>query len=133
METLSLTSYAPRVRPRRLRRTPGLRSALGETSLRVEQLVHPLFVHEGSDGNRPIASMPGHVQWSIDGLSREVDDIATLGVTSILLFGIPTEKDPQGSGAWSAAGPVPRAIEAIKRRNDSLTSGRDGGRTLPGR
>ena len=121
METLSLMSSAPRVRPRRLRRTPALRSALGETSLRVEQLVHPLFVHEGSDGNRPIASMPGHVQWSIDGLSREVDDIATLGVSSILLFGIPTEKDPQGTGAWSAAGPVPRAIESIKRRDDSLT------------
>ena len=122
METLSLSSIvAPRARPRRLRRTAALRDALGETTLRASQLVHPLFVRDGSGAERPIASMPGHAQRTVDRLDPEIDDLGELGVPSVLLFGIPDEKDAEGSGAFDPAGPVPRAISAIKRRSESVT------------
>ena len=111
----------PRVRPRRLRRSAALRDALGETTLRAGQLVHPLFVRDGSDAERPIASMPGHAQRTVDRLDGEVDDLADVGVRSVLLFGIPDEKDDNGSGAWDSAGPVPRAITEIKRRDSAVT------------
>jgi len=111
----------PRVRPRRLRRSAALRDALGETTLRAAQLVHPLFVRDGSDTERPIASMPGHAQRTVDRLDGEVDDLADVGVRSVLLFGIPDEKDDNGSGAWDSAGPVPRAITEIKRRDSAVT------------
>jgi porphobilinogen synthase len=65
--------------------------------------------------------MPGHAQRTVDRLGGELDALAGVGVRSVLLFGIPETKDAEGSGAWSPTGPVPRAIAAIKRRNDSLT------------
>jgi len=121
METLwTPAAVKPRVRPRRLRRTAQLREALGETTLRAAQLVHPLFVREGSGGDWPIASMPGHAQLTVDRLDAELGEIDALGIRSVLLFGIPDAKDPSGSGAWNPSGPVPRAIAAIKRRSPSL-------------
>lgn len=102
-------------RPRRLRRTPALRRLVAEHSLDSRQLVHPLFVREGSSLHRPIASLPGHAQLSVDLLPREIDDAIALGVRTFLLFGIPGEKDASGSGAWDEDGPVPRAIAAIKQ------------------
>jgi porphobilinogen synthase len=111
----------PRARPRRLRRTPALRDALGETTLRAAQLVHPLFVRDGFGVERPIASMPGHAQQTVDRLDTEIGDLHALGVRSVLLFGVPDEKDATGSGAWDPAGPVPRAIAEIKRRDASVT------------
>jgi len=104
-------------RPRRLRRTEALRSMLAESRLSVRQLVHPLFVRDGSNVERPIKSMPGHAQHSVDRLAPDVDDALALGIPAVLLFGIPNEKDENGSGAWSASGPVPRAIAAIKRQH----------------
>jgi len=122
MEALTgAASQTPRVRPRRLRRTAALRDALGETTLRAAQLVHPLFVRDGFDTERPIASMPGHAQRTVDRLDAEVGDLAELGVRSVLLFGIPDDKDENGSGAWDPAGPVPRAISEIKRRDSAVT------------
>ena len=122
METLTAaTAQTPRVRPRRLRRTAALRDALGETTLRAAQLVHPLFVRDGFATERPIASMPGHSQRTVDRLDSEVATLAELGVRSVLLFGIPDEKDEHGSGAWDPAGPVPRAITGIKRRDSTVT------------
>ena len=112
---------APRARPRRLRRTPALRDALGETTLRAAQLVHPLFVRDGAGVERPIDSMPGHAQRTVDRLGSEVGDLGVLGVRSVLLFGIPDEKDETGSGAWDPSGPVPRAVAEIKRRDASVT------------
>lgn len=104
-------------RPRRLRRTEALRSMLAESRLSVRQLVHPLFVRDGRNVERPISSMPGHAQRSVDRLVPDVDDALALGIPAVLLFGVPNEKDENGSGAWSANGPVPRAIDAIKRRH----------------
>jgi porphobilinogen synthase len=122
MEILSTpTVETSRQRPRRLRRTAAMREALGETTLRAAQLVHPLFVREGAATERPIASMPGHAQRTVDRLEKEVDTAGELGIRSVLLFGIPETKDERGTGAWDASGPVPRAIAEIKRRDDSLT------------
>jgi len=122
MEALTVTTaQTPRVRPRRLRRSAALRDALGETTLRAAQLVHPLFVRDGFAAERPIASMPGHAQRTVDRLDSEVAGLAELGVRSVLLFGIPDEKDEHGSGAWDPAGPVPRAITEIKRRDSTVT------------
>jgi porphobilinogen synthase len=122
MEALTVTTaQTPRARPRRLRRTAALRDALGETTLRAAQLVHPLFVRDGFAAERPIASMPGHAQRTVDRLDSEVAGLAELGVRSVLLFGIPDEKDEHGSGAWDPAGSVPRAITEIKRRDSTVT------------
>jgi porphobilinogen synthase len=122
MDSLLTLATAPlRARPRRLRRTAALREALGETILQPAQLVHPLFIREGRDTERPIVSMPGHAQLTVDRLASEIDEIADAGIRSVLLFGIPADKDAAGSGAWDSAGPVPRAIAEIKRRHPSLT------------
>ena len=122
IETVSTPAVAPlRSRPRRLRRTAALREALGETMLQPTQLIHPLFVREGFGSEWPIASMPGHAQYTVDRIARELDETADAGIRSVLLFGIPDAKDEDGTGAWDAAGPVPSAIAEIKRRNPSLT------------
>ena len=90
---------------------------VAESRLDARQLVHPLFVRDGANVERPIASIPGHAQRSVDRLAPDVDDALALGVPAVLLFGIPGEKDETGSGAWAASGPVPRAIAAIKRQH----------------
>ena len=121
METLwSPGIETPRARPRRLRRTAALRDALGETTIRPAQLSHPFFVRDGVGIETPITSMPGHAQRTVDRLDPEVDDLEGLGVRSVLLFGVPDDKDATGSGAWDPAGPVPRAIAAIKKRDSSI-------------
>ena len=102
------------LRPRRLRRTPALRRLVRETRLGVDALVAPLFVVEGTGIERPIGSMPGQFQLSVDRLARVVEDLAGAGISSVLLFGVPTDKDENGSRAWDPAGPVPRAVSAIK-------------------
>ncbi len=103
-------------RPRRLRRTPALRRMVRETTLAAADLIAPLFVAAGHDILRPISSMPGHAQRSVDHLAGEIEELQKAGVSSVLLFGIPAEKDTAGSGAWDANGPVPQAIRAIKRQ-----------------
>jgi porphobilinogen synthase len=89
---------------------------LVETSLRPEHLVLPLFVRDGDDVVRPIASLPGHAQWTVDRLEAEIDEAAAAGVPAVLLFGIPDGKDDRGSGADDPEGPVPRAARMIKAR-----------------
>lgn len=102
-------------RPRRTRRTAALRAFVRETTLQVADLIHPLFIVEGSGVEKPIETMPGHSQLSVDKLARELSELSSLGVRAVLLFGIPKAKDEIGSGAWDANGPVPRAIAEIKR------------------
>ncbi|HEX8221847.1 MAG TPA: porphobilinogen synthase [Chloroflexia bacterium] len=104
-------------RPRRLRRTATLRGMVRETVLLPQDFIYPLFVTEGEGVVRPISSMPGQAQLSVDMLAPEVEEIASLGIPAVLLFGIPALKDPTGSGAWHPEGPVQRAIAAIKRRS----------------
>ena len=101
-------------RGRRLRRTPAIRALTAETRFSVDQLVAPLFVCEGVNVRDPIASMPGHARWSPDLAAAEASALAALGIRAVLLFGIPSRKDAQGTGAWSPDGPVPAAIRLIK-------------------
>ncbi|MGQ9925980.1 MAG: porphobilinogen synthase [Chloroflexaceae bacterium] len=105
----------PTVRPRRLRRTAALRRMVRETAPRVDQLIAPLFIRHGSGIVRPIASMPGHAQLSVDMAVREAEALAELGILAVLLFGIPAHKDPLGSENFDPDGIVPRAAAAIKR------------------
>ena len=105
----------PVSRPRRLRRTPAVRDLVAETHLAVGDLVAPLFVREGIDEPQPIVSLPGVVQHTRDSLRAEVGALAELGVRSVILFGIPAEKDPIGSGAFDPDGIVQLALGDLVR------------------
>jgi porphobilinogen synthase len=106
---------AAAVRLRRLRQPEALRNLLRESVLEPRHLVHPMFVAESAAEPRPISSMPGHAQLPLSSVARDAGDVASLGIPAVLLFGIPSHKDPEGSGAWSEHGPVPRAIATIAR------------------
>ena len=110
----------PAQRGRRLRRTAGLRSLARETRIAADQLVAPLFVHEGERSRQPIPSLPGHARLTPDLAAEEAASLAALGVGSVLLFGIPAHKDAEGSAGWAEDGLVPRSIRAIKRRVPDL-------------
>jgi porphobilinogen synthase len=99
---------------RRLRRTPALRRMVAETRLSVDDLVAPLFVREGVDEPRPIASLPGVVQHTRESLRKEVAALADLGVPGVILFGVPAAKDPTGSGAWDPDGIVQVALRDLR-------------------
>jgi porphobilinogen synthase len=85
-----------------------------ETRLSVEQVVMPLFVRPGSGERRPVASMPGIFQLSVDQIVTDARELASLGVDKIILFGIPESKDAEGSGGWADDGIVQRAVRALK-------------------
>jgi porphobilinogen synthase len=103
----------PRTRLRRLRRTPALRGLVRETRVDPADLVLPLFVTHRA-GREPIASMPGVLRHSIDRAVEEAREAAELGLPAVLLFGIPADKDAEGSGAWDDEGVVQLATRAIK-------------------
>jgi porphobilinogen synthase len=107
-------------RPRRLRRTPGMRRMVRETLLSVNNFIAPLFVTAGRGVAHPIAAMPGHAQRSVDRAVVEVARLVELGVPAVLLFGIPEDKDEIGSSGWDENGPVPQAIRALKREFPAL-------------
>jgi porphobilinogen synthase len=105
----------PAYRPRRLRRTEALRRLVRETSLRASQLVLPLFVRSGSKVRKPIESMPGVFQTSIDEMLIDARIAAHAGIGGVILFGIPDRKDATGSEAWNDEAPVQQAVRALKR------------------
>jgi porphobilinogen synthase len=113
-------SSFPTTRSRRLRRTPGLRSLFRETRLHPGQLVLPLFVRSGRGVRRPVPSMPGVTQTSVDELLRDAEGAARAGLGGLMLFGIPDAKDATGTGAWDDDGPVQQAVRAIKREFPGL-------------
>ncbi|MGO3146293.1 MAG: porphobilinogen synthase [Leucobacter sp.] len=94
----------PTIRPRRLRTTGALRSLAAETRLHPGDLVLPMFVREGLPEPRPIASMPGVMQHTLESLSRAVAEAAARGIGGVMLFGIPAKRDAQGSQADDPAG-----------------------------
>lgn len=102
------------LRPRRLRYKPALRSLVRQHRLHKSDFLLPLFVCEGEGIKREISSMPGAYQMSIDVLVQECEQVAKLGILGVVLFGIPNEKDPQGSHALQPSSIVCRAIAAIK-------------------
>ncbi|WP_309890689.1 porphobilinogen synthase [Archangium sp.] len=101
-------------RPRRLRRTAALREMVRETTLAPSDFIYPLFVVEGRDVRRPIASMPGISNLSLEHAVAEAKQARSLGVPAVLLFGIPNHKDAHGSQAYAREGIVQRAIREIK-------------------
>ena len=107
------------IRPRRLRQTEALRSMVRETELNARDFMYPLFVRHG-EGRTPITSMPGIAQLSVDEAVREAETAAKLGVPSVILFGIPAEKDPIGLENFSEDGIVQQAIRAIKKEIPEL-------------
>lgn len=122
MKELSQEELLPNnpLRMRRLRANRHLRSMVRETHLRLEQLIYPLFVVEGSRVKTPISSMPGIHQQSIDNILKEVSEAAQEGIKAILLFGIPDRKDAEGSGAWRSDGIIQKAIREIKKHFPEL-------------
>jgi porphobilinogen synthase len=110
----------PATRLRRLRRTGALRGLVRETRLDAGDLILPLFVTHGSDRREPIASMPGVERLSIEHVVEEAAQAAALGIPAVMLFGIPAEKDEEGSGAWDDEGVVQLATRAIKERLPEL-------------
>jgi len=104
----------PKTRMRRLRRTPALRGLVRETHLTPSQLVLPLFVRPGTGVRRPIASMPGNWQLSVDELVKECREAADLGIPAVLLFGIPEHKDALATEGYAADGIVQQATRAVK-------------------
>jgi porphobilinogen synthase len=110
-------SSFPITRLRRLRRTGQLRDLVRETSLSVDDLVMPLFV---APDPLPNERLPGLARHTVDSLVRECDDLAALGLTAVLLFGIPEEKDEEGSGAWIEDGIVQQALRELRPRFPEL-------------
>jgi porphobilinogen synthase len=104
----------PKVRMRRMRGTAPLRAMARESHIRLEKLIYPLFIIEGNSTRKPISSMPGIFQQTIDEMMKEVGASIAAGIKSFLLFGIPDNKDSQASGAWAKDGIVQRATRAIK-------------------
>ena len=102
-------------RMRRLRRTAALRRLVQETHIAPSQLIWPLFVAHGEGLRRPIASLPGVAQLSVDQLVKDAERAASLGLGGIILFGIPATKDGTGSEAYDDQGIVQQAIRAVKR------------------
>jgi porphobilinogen synthase len=103
-------------RPRRLRHNATLRDMVRETVVRPEHLIYPMFVHETSPSPEPIAAMPGQLRHTVDSLVAEAENVAAAGVRGIMLFGIPADKDSEGSQGYAENGIVQRAVRALKAR-----------------
>ena len=107
-------------RPRRLRRTAGIRAMVRETRLSPDNLMYPLFVVTGEGQRREVASMPGVFQLSVDEIVKEAAAAKGEGIPGVLLFGLPDSKDAVGSGAADPEGPVQTAVRALKREVPGL-------------
>jgi porphobilinogen synthase len=108
-------------RPRRLRRTAGIRALVRETHLEPSQFIYPLFACPGEGVRNPVGSMPGVYQLSVDEIVREARAAAGDGVQAVLLFGLPAHKDDTGSSSVDPEGPVQRAVRALKQEVPGTT------------
>lgn len=118
--TGTVTSLRLTRRPRRLRRSRAIRALVRETHLQASHLVYPLFVTGGQAVRRPVSSMPGVFQLSVDEAVEEAGAAKADGVGGILLFGVPPHKDDSGTGAWDSEGPVQEAVRAIKKAHPEV-------------
>jgi len=114
MSSFNLPDF-PVSRLRRLRKTPALRDMFRETTVSRADLIYPVFIVEGENIKKEISSMPGQFQMSIDNAIRECAELESLGIKSVLLFGIPLAKDEAGSGAYADDGIIQRAVREIKK------------------
>lgn len=110
----------PRQRMRRLRQHESLRRLVRETNLTPDDFIYPLFVTVGDNQKTPINSMPGQFRWSIDLLVKEATEAYQLGVSAVMLFGIPDRKDARGSSAYDSKGIVQQAVRALKKQVPDL-------------
>jgi porphobilinogen synthase len=110
-------SAFPATRLRRLRRTDALRSLVRETRLDLDDFVQPLFIGPSTVAND---DLPGLSRYSVDDLAAEAGELARLGVKAVILFGIPDEKDEEGSGAWDDDGVIQRALRALRAEQPEL-------------
>jgi porphobilinogen synthase len=110
----------PDYRPRRMRRTDGLRRMIRETRLAPDDFIYPLFCVPGAGVKKEVPSMPGQYNWSVDQVVDEAARAADLGIPSVLLFGVPEHKDAVGSEAWNGNGIVQKAARAIKKARPEL-------------
>ena len=107
-------------RTRRLRKSPGIRRLVQETKLSVDDFVYPLFIEEGIGINSEIPSMPGINRYSLDRVSKELDEVVKLNIPAVLLFGIPSNKDDVGTETWNDNGIIQKAIRFIKKNYPTL-------------
>ena len=108
-------SRFPQVRMRRMRESPILRHLAQETSISISDFIYPIFVTHGRGVRNAIDPMPGMYQLSLDNLIPEIDEVVSLGIGAVLLFGIPEKKDPEGTEAYEPSGIVQEAIRVIKQ------------------
>ena len=118
--TTEITTRFPFARFRRLRRNEGLRRLVRETALSPSDFVYPLFVVHGRDVREEIPSMPGQYHLSLDRLANEAEELRSLGVPAVLLFGLPAAKDDAGSEAYADDGIVQQAVRALKSADPEL-------------
>ena len=114
-----MTSF-PDLRLRRLRGSGPIRNLARETRLSPAEFVYPMFVTHGQGVREPIEPMPGCFQMSLDVMAEEVGEIGELGIPSVLLFGLPAEKDPMGTEGYDPEGIVQEAVRAIKKSNPDM-------------
>ena len=107
-------------RTRRLRKQEGIRRLVKETKLSVDDFVYPLFIEEGENIETEIVSMPGIKRFSLDRISKELDEVVSLNIPAVLLFGIPAVKDEEGTETWNDNGIIQQAIRFIKKNYPSL-------------
>ncbi len=107
-------------RTRRLRKTDNIRRLVRENKLTVDDLIYPLFIEEGTNIEVEIDSMPGIKRYSLDTISKELDEVVDLNIPAVLLFGIPSTKDDEGTETWNDQGIVQQAIRFIKKNYPSL-------------
>jgi len=113
--------YFPAYRARRMRRNANMRDMVRETHLRVEDLIYPMFSAFGENIKKEISSMPGIYQQSIDNILLEAREVHALGIKSVLLFGIPEEKDALGTDAYCEHGIIQNTVRALKEALPELT------------
>lgn len=111
----------PEYRPRRLRKNESMRALIRETQLSPAQFVYPVFIAPGKNKREEISSMPGVFRLSVDQLKKEAEECMELGVNSMILFGLPKEKDAMGTGAHAKDGIIQRGIRELKNKAPELT------------
>lgn len=118
--TTPLIGQFPKTRLRRLRRTAVLREMLAENTLLIKDLIVPIFIKADETPKKPILSMPGYYQLSLNDLEEEIATITGLGIKAVLLFGIPAHKDENGSDSFHPDGIIQKAIRKIKALSSDL-------------
>ena len=107
-------------RTRRLRKTQNIRRLVRENKLTVDDLIYPLFIEEGKNIETEIVSMPGIKRYSLDTVSKELDEVVALNIPAVLLFGIPTSKDEEGTETWNDDGIMQQVVRFIKKNYPNL-------------